>query len=78
MVEITQQALLLQVRHVNIGGGAGVGGVTPPNAWKILRQLENHSLHFELIDSIDTFLGKLAMLGQLTLVGKRRTTLATS
>ena len=64
-------------RHVNSGGG-GVGGVMPPNAWKIVRQLENHSLHLELIGSIDTFLGKLAMLGQLPLAGKPSTTLPTS
>ena len=54
-------------RHVN---SEGRDPSPPPNVWKILRQLENHSLHLELVDSIDTFLGKLAMLGQLTLAGK--------
>ena len=67
--------LLATCRHINSGG---MGGRHAPNAWKILRQLENHSLHVEWIGSIDTFLGKLTMLGQLTLDGKPSTTPATS
>ena len=62
-------------RHVNSGGAWG--GVTPPqcleNAIGIGKSFT--SLGICLLDE-DTFLGKLAVLGQLTLAGKPNTTLA--
>ena len=64
----------LVIRHVNSGGAWG--GVTPPQCLENTIGLGKSltSLGICWLDE-DTFLGKLAMLGQLTLTGKPKITL---